>query len=379
MQISKSTNKRNIGIDLLRGLSILFVILLHLNIQFGFTGTFLKEILPKTLFTLLFWSGFYGVVIFFTLSGYLITNSIIKKWGTLPKIDIKTFYWLRFSRIIPLLSILLLILSILHLSNVQGFVINAEQTSLARAVLSAFTFHINLLQIQVGYLPANGDILWSISIEETFYLIFPLVCLFLKKEWQFVIVLVVFLIVSPWARTSFYVGNELADRNHFAYIDSIALGCMVAIIANRITFNKWMNWTFLVLGWSMVVLVLVFRRIVYKSGLVDLGLNITILSVGIGLVLLWMHGNHSSGREKNRCIYLWLRRMGVYSYEIYLTHMFVVLLGIGIFKHFELSSNWLIPFSILIISVSYLLGKYTFIYFSEPTNLWLRKKGLKVK
>jgi peptidoglycan/LPS O-acetylase OafA/YrhL len=310
----------------------------------------------------------------FTLSGYLITNYIIKKWGSLSKIDLKTFYWLRFSRIIPLLTILLLILSILHLSNAQGFVINSEQTSLTRTIFSALTFNINLLQIQVGYLPANWDILWSISIEETFYLIFPLVSLFLKKEWQFAIVLVVFLIVSPWARTSFYLGNELADRNHFAYIDSIALGCMSAIIANRITFNKWINWTFLLLGWSMVSFVLVFRRIVYKSGLVDLGLNITILSVGIGFILLWMHRNHSSGREKDRWIYLWLKRMGVYSYEIYLTHMFVILLGIRIFKYFEFSSNWLIPFSILSIVGSYLLGKYTFIYFSEPTNLWLRKK-----
>ena len=148
----------------------------------------------------------------------------------MSKIELKTFYWQRFSRIIPLLALLLIVLSILHSADVHGFVINSEQTSLSRAIFSALTFHINWLEIQVGYLPANWDILWSISIEETFYLFFPIICLFLKREWQFVIVLLLFLVVSPWARTNLYLGNELADRNHLAFLDSIALGCMTAII-----------------------------------------------------------------------------------------------------------------------------------------------------
>lgn len=167
---------------MLRGFSILFVILLHLNIHFGFSDTYLKEELPKKLFSFLFWNGFYGVIIFFTLSGYLITSSIIKKWKDLSKIELKTFYWLRFSRIMPLLVLLLIVLSILHITDVQGFVINSERTSLSRAIFSALTFHMNWLEIQVGYLPANWDILWSISIEETFYLIFPIICPLPKKR-----------------------------------------------------------------------------------------------------------------------------------------------------------------------------------------------------
>ncbi len=377
--MTERIQKRNIGIDVLRGLSILAVILLHLNIHFGISNTFLKEVLPKKLFSLLFWSGFYGVVIFFTLSGYLITSSIIKKWGTLSKIDLKTFYWLRFSRIIPLLTILLIVLAILHLANIEGFVINSEQTSLGRAIFSALTFHTNWLEIQVGYLPANWDILWSISIEETFYLFFPIICLFLKKEWQFVIILVLFLIISPWARTLLFEGNELADKNHLAFIDSIALGCMTAIITSKLTFTKWFNWAFLIVGWSMVTLILVYKGFVYKSGIVALGLNITILSIGVSLILLWMHEKHRLGKEKNRRIYNWLRHMGIYSYEIYLTHMFVILLGASIFKKFELSVDWLIPFLLLSILISYLLGKMIYTYFSEPVNNWLREKWLNKK
>lgn len=359
---------------MLRGFSILTVILLHLNVQFGFSDTFLKEVLPKKLFSLLFWSGFYGVVIFFTLSGYLITSSILKKWDTLSKIDLKKFYWLRFSRIIPLLVLLLIVLSILHIADVQGFVINSEQTSLSRAIFAVLTFHINWLEIQVGYLPANWDVLWSISIEETFYILFPFICLFLKKEWQFVIVLVLLLIVSPWARTQLYQGNELADKNHLAFLDSIALGCMTAFLTKKITFRPWLRQTFLVVGWSMVILILVFKGFVYKAGLVDLGFNITILSLGISLILFWMHENHRSGMEKNRRIFSWLRLMGIYSYETYLSHMFVIIFGVQIFKSLNLGANWLIPYSILLILISYFLGKIIFNRFSEPLNIWLRKK-----
>lgn len=368
------SGRRSLGIDTARGLCILAVILLHLNIHFRFANTFLADVVPKKIFSLLFWSGYYGVVIFFTLSGYLITNSVLKKWGAAYKIDLKTFYWFRFSRIIPLLVTLLILLSILHLTNVPGFVIDPKQTSLALAFISAIIFRINALEIQVGYLPASWDILWSISIEETFYLVFPLLCLFLKKEIRFVFVLILFLFVSSWSRVSLYEGNELADRNHLAYVDSVAFGCMSAIIATRFTLPAWIIRTFLFLGGSMVVLVVYFRSFVHQSGLVSLGLNVTILSFGVALILLWLHMNHRAGKEKDRWIFRWLRQMGLYSYEIYLSHMFVMLGGVWSFKHFDLGPDYLIPFSLLIILISYVFGYLIFNYFSEPLNLWLRKR-----
>jgi len=370
--------KRNAGIDIMRGACILAVILLHLNIHFGFVKTFLGDILSKKLFALLFWSGFYGVVIFFTLSGYLITNSILTKWGTLNKIDLKTFYWFRFSRIIPPLALLLIVLSVLHLTGVQGFVIDSKQTSLVRVVFSALTFHINWLEIQVGYLPANWDILWSISIEETFYLVFPLLCLLITRDWHLAIVLTLFLVVSPWARTSLYPGNELGDKNHLAFIDAIVLGCMTAIIAARVSFSDWRNKVFLLLGTFLMILILFFRSFVYHSGITGIGLNVTILSVGVSFLLLALRKSHSE-RPGYFSVFKWLEQMGLYSYEIYLTHMFVVIIGVKIYSHWELDEQWLIPFSLVIILFSYLVGRLVFLYFSEPMNLWLRKKWIEKK
>ena len=147
-----SISKRNTGIDILRGLSILSVLLLHLNIRVPFSETYLGSLLPKMWYSLFFWSGFYGVCVFFVISGFLITTSVLNKWGSLPQINLRQFYSLRFARIIPLVVLLLTLLVVLHFTQTPGFVINEERTSIWRAVLAALTFHINYLEIQVGYL-----------------------------------------------------------------------------------------------------------------------------------------------------------------------------------------------------------------------------------
>lgn len=373
MRINLDHSRRNIGIDILRGICILAVILLHLNIHFGFTKTFLKEVLPKKVFTLLFWNGYNGVVVFFTISGFLITASIIKKWGALARIDLKGFYWLRFARIMPLLIVLLGVLSILHLTGVEGFVIDPTKTSLPRAIFAVLTFHLNWLEIQVGYLPANWDVLWSISIEESFYVVFPVVCLFLKREWHFALLLTLFLVVSPWARTVMYEGSELGSKNHFAFLDAIAMGCMTAILAYGITIPNLWNHIFLVVGWGLVILTFVFKSFVYRSGLVGLGLDMTLQSIGVSLLLLWMHARHRSRRQRSRKALNWLRHMGIYSYEIYLTHMFVILFGVRIFNYWKLEEQWLVPYCTVLIVLCHLMGKLVFTYFSEPLNQRLRK------
>ena len=370
----KHIHKRNIGVDILRGVSILVVILLHINIHFGLKNSFLAEALPPKLFSFLFWNGFYGVVIFFTLSGYLITSSVLKRYGSLSEINLKQFYWFRFTRIMPPLIALLMVLSTLHLTGVSGHVINPEKTSLLRAVFAVLTFHFNWPEIQVGYLPANWDVLWSISIEECFYLFFPIVCLFLKKDWQFVFILIAFGIISPWARVELFPDSELAYKNHLASIDAIAIGCMTAILAHRFSFPRRWNLIFLLLGTALVVLVTFFKGIVWRTGIAPIGLNVTLLSIGISMILLWLHQRQKSGMQKDYLAFRWLRKMGEYSYEIYLTHMFVVIFAAQQIRRQKLDESWFIPLLLVCVLICYLLGWIISSQFSEPLNKKLRKR-----
>jgi peptidoglycan/LPS O-acetylase OafA/YrhL len=369
--------KRNNGVDMLRGLAILSVILLHVNIRVPFHQTALGGLLSQRWNGILFWSGFYGVAMFFVISGYVITHSALKKWSSLPQLRARDFYAMRFARIMPLLVALLIVLTAFHLLEVPRFVIKPERVSLGRALFAALTFHVNWLEIKVGYLPGVWDILWSLSIEEVFYLGFPLLCLVARKEWHFVAVASCFLLISPWARVALYPGNELGDRNHLAFMDGIAIGCFTALAAHRVRFSDRTMLGLLVLGIAMVVFVLGFRSQVFGLGLTKNGLYITVLSLGTALILLWMHFRHARGKATNHALLGWLAEAGRYSYEIYLTHMFVVFGCWELFRLVDGSDAAVYVLYLSTLVVSYGLGAMVARSFSNPVNAWLRRRWVR--
>ncbi len=170
------------GVDVLRGLSVLLVTLHHIHLRFWLNDYDVDSVFPKTVNQVLFWSGYYAVIVFFVISGFLITGLSIRRWGQLGHIHIGRFYRLRAARILPCLLALLLVLSALHLSGDPTFRIPAERASLGQALWAALTFHINWLEGRHGYLPGTWDVLWSLSVEEVFYLLFPVICLILRRD-----------------------------------------------------------------------------------------------------------------------------------------------------------------------------------------------------
>ncbi len=116
--------------------------------------------------------------------------------------NVRDFYRLRFARIAPLLLLLLVVLSVLDLVHVEGFVVSQKTGGLGRALLAAFTFHINLLEARRGYLPPGWDILWSLSVEEMFYLFFPLICRGFRRVSFLLVLLSVFCGVGTFCSVS---------------------------------------------------------------------------------------------------------------------------------------------------------------------------------
>src|ERR1700748_2744850 len=169
------------GIDLLRGLAIFFVLMNHVNMQLLFADVPYTRGLTKQLVSSLVWNGQQGVQIFFAVSGFLITATSLRRWKSLDRVSIVNFYRLRFARIAPLLLALLAVLSALHLLGVPHFVLKPETGGLGRALVAALTFHVNVLEARRGYLSGSWDILWSLSVEETFYFVFPWACRLLAR------------------------------------------------------------------------------------------------------------------------------------------------------------------------------------------------------
>nr|WP_253260812.1 acyltransferase [Rhodanobacter glycinis] len=192
--------ERNRGIDALRGISILLVILNHIGIRMPLAHTAFARVLPIGLIDVLNWRGYEAVFIFFVISGFLITGMSLQRWGGLTRIGIGGFYGRRFARIAPLLLALVLVLSVLHLAGLPNYVIHRSNQSLTGAIWAALGLHLNWYEGHTNWLPGGWDVLWSLSIEEVFYLAFPIIALLTRRTWVLLPLLVLLALSLPLSR-----------------------------------------------------------------------------------------------------------------------------------------------------------------------------------
>ena len=158
---TQSPPKRFAGLDGLRALAVLVVILFHLSPGF----------LP---------GGYLGVDIFFVISGFLITALLLREYDNDGRIRLKDFWRRRARRLLPALGMLLLVICAAALLAGGNVLVG-----LGRQVLGATTFSSNWLSIAAErsyFTESNPELfrnLWSLAVEEQFYLLWPLVLLFL--------------------------------------------------------------------------------------------------------------------------------------------------------------------------------------------------------
>jgi peptidoglycan/LPS O-acetylase OafA/YrhL len=356
--------KRFPAVDLIRGLCIVNVVIHHTNIRIPFARSAMGSVLPDFLIRFLFWTGDYSVKIFFVISGFLITTSILSRWGGLERIDVAQFYRRRFARIAPCLLALLAILSVLHLAHAQGFTIAAGRASLPRALLAALTLHLGWLEARTGYLPGAWDILWSLSVEETFYLAYPVLCRFANRK-VLIGVAGVLMILGPLGRTRFAFNDIWADYSYLSGMDAIAMGCVAVFLARN--FEIRMRWTLRFAGLAMALCVL-FRGVARSIGLVKTGLDVTVLALGIVLILITIREDSGQGVWKP------LAWFGRNSYEIYLTHMFVVTIGTTIYNNMGKPVNYGPVWFVVNVTVAGLLGAAVARWYSVPWNRRLTRQ-----
>ena len=121
--------------------------------------------------------GFLGVDVFFVLSGYLITSLLLAEWRQRGSIDLKAFWLRRARRLLPALYVLLVVTLTFAVVFLPG-----EVAELRGDVLAAFGYVTNwyLIFQHQSYFEAVGrpsllQHLWSLAVEEQFYLLWPLV------------------------------------------------------------------------------------------------------------------------------------------------------------------------------------------------------------
>ncbi|HEV7607987.1 MAG TPA: acyltransferase [Steroidobacteraceae bacterium] len=364
------------SIDVLRGLAVILVVLHHIHLRFKLNHFDVATLLPQPVGQVFFWSGYYAVIAFFVISGFLITSLSLRRWGTLDNISPPAFYRLRVARILPCLLLLLAVLSALHLAGCADFFVNPERASLTRVLVAALTFHINWLEGTRGYLPGSWDVLWSLSVEEVFYLGFPLLCLVLRRERWVLLGMVALIVIGPVNRTMLEGREPWSEYAYLSCMDGIAFGCLAAWISARTRTSRPVLRVAMVLGVVAVALVLVVCRTpAFDPGLSKVGLDVTILELGVALMLYALAngvGTHALSRGTGL-----IQLVGRSSYEIYLTHMFVVL---GLMHPFKAlfgasprGSTYPIAYLIML-ALSIVLGVAASRWYSEPLNFKLRRR-----
>ncbi len=363
--------KRLDGVDLLRGLAIFLVLMNHVNMRLFLAKVPYTIGMPTQAVHALFWNGQFGVQIFFAISGFLIASITIRRWGSLSSVNIADFYRLRFARIAPLLLMLLAVLSGLHFAHFKDFVVHAKTGGLGRALLAALTFHVNVLEATRGYLPANWDVLWSLSVEEMFYLFFPLVVRFLGRGKLLISVLLAFVILGPLGRTVLAHGNEVwREYSYLGGMDAIALGVLTALLVERTRFSARILRVFAGTGVALLALILGLASEPLLWPLGRAGLDETILAVGTCLIII--ASSQTQWRSPRAFVPALL--LGQRSYEVYLTHMFVVFVFFDWFVRLGKPVRLVPVLFILSIVVASLLGDLVARLYSEPMNRLLRKK-----
>jgi len=362
---------RNPGIDLLRGLSIFLVVMLHIGLRIPLKHGVLAPVVPKRILDALIYNGYEAVFIFFVISGFLITSNALTRWGSLAAIHAREFYTRRAARILPCLLILVTILALLHFTGAKDYAIHRPNQSLPRAVFAALGLHLNWYEGYTGYLPANWDVLWSLSIEEVFYLAFPLLCLSLRKNWILAPSLGLLALSLPISRAAI-VGNEVwQEKAYLPGMAAIATGVLAAMIVERFRLrNPRALLSLAAVGTSGIIAVLFFEDNLWNH----LGNGtMLVLTFSIACLLLAFHWQSINDKPWTIPGTSWLRACGRLSYEIYLSHMFVVLTVVSIYKRSGKGPWWEILWYIPAVIFSCMLGWLVARYISIPAERIARR------
>ena len=292
-------------IDGLRALAVLSVIVFHINSKW----------IP---------GGFLGVDIFFVISGYLITLILTKEVASTNKVNIVNFYKRRIKRIIPAL------LFVLIPTFIVGFLLFApdDLLELSKSMIWAFFSAANIYffsSIDTGYFATGSSELpllhlWSLGVEEQFYILWPFAVLYLLRyiksiQKQILVTSILFIGSLVWAQSIIDTDHSFAYYMLFTRAWELLGGAIAALLVHSgFRTKSFISELMAFIGLLAIILSFIF---VSESDPVP---GVAALPVIIGVALLILSGTSYRtyvGRLLSLKIFV---AIGLVSYSAYLWH-----------------------------------------------------------
>ncbi len=369
-----SIGLRSPRIDVIRGVAIFLVLLHHFNIAYRLDDTLLAGAFGWDAVRAVARNGNYGVTMFFVISGYLITSNSERRWAALANVSARAFYTFRAARILPCLLLLLAVVNLLAAGGVaifQNRPQDGEPISFWLVNFASLTFWMNVLIGRSGWFNYPLGVLWSLSVEEVFYLAFPLLCLLLRHEARLLAFWALVIVAGPFYRLA-HQGDE--GDYLYAYaasFDGIAIGCCTTLLARKVVLR---GRALQVLQGAVAAAMAVFYlwRPIGQTNI----LGVTGMAVGTAILLLGARERSADPVRRGSHPLMMLGWLGRLSYELYLFHLVVLGLMRTAFPPRATSGDakllLLAAFLVLSAGLAALISRF----YAEPLNLRIRLLGL---
>ena len=296
-------------IDGLRAIAVSAVILYHSKIPlFGIRN--------------FFGGGFIGVDIFFVISGYLITSIILKELSIKGSFSFKHFYERRIRRILPVLLFVMLV----SLIFAWMYLLPSNFVDFSKSIIYSIIFISNIFFYNSGqeYDAESGLFVpflhtWSLSVEEQFYILFPIILFLIFKFFKkYLIHFLVFSFLISFVSANWYSLNYPAISFYFIHTRmwELLAGSLLAYFKIKKSHPSKNTVLSLTLP-SVGILFIIFPILLFNNNTLHPSLYTLVPVIGVSLIIWFASENELITKILSSRLFV---GVGLISYSLYLWH-----------------------------------------------------------